>query len=127
MTIEAPTIHKKRPGDRINRRSKAFTQSFDRDRLNLVSRDATAHAAFAMLDKVQHESPELAYASIATLFALMSLRLRVDPQDGHALGLRLLMPDPYHQKANAQMDAMDDLAKQEWTGGFVNTYNLASQ
>ena len=75
-----------------------------------------------MLDKVQHEAPELAYAAIATLFAAMSERLGVDPHEGHSLGRKLLKPNQYHQKSNAQMEALDDLAKQEWCGGLVNTY-----
>lgn len=120
--MQAPAIHATRPQDRINRKARALTQTFDRDRLHLVSRDAAAVAAFAMLDKVQNEAPELAYASIAVLFAAMSERLGVDPQDGHTLGRRMLKPDPFHHKANCQMDAMDDLAKQEWQGKVVPTY-----
>jgi hypothetical protein len=120
MSVSAPAIH--RAKDRINPRARALTQTFDRDRLNLVGRDGVATAAFAMLDKVQQEAPELAYASIAVLFAVMSERLGVDPQDGHALGTKLLRPSAFHQKGNAQMDAMDDLAKQEWMGREVGTY-----
>lgn len=121
MTVAAPTIIP--PKERINSRARALRQSFDRDRLALVSRDAAATAAFAMLDKVQNEAPELAYASIAVLFAAMSQRLGVDPEDGHHIGVRMLRADPFHQKANAQMDALDDLAKQEWMGKQVGTYS----
>ena len=119
MSMGAPAIHK----GRIKPRARALTQTFDRDRLNLVGRDGVATAAFAMLDKVQNEQPELAYAAIAVLFTVMSERLGVDPQDGHSLGVKLLRPSAFHQKGNAQMDAMDDLAKQEWMGRHVGTHS----
>lgn len=114
MSIAAPAIIT--PKDRINPRSRALGTVFSRDRLHMVDRDASATAAFAMLDKVQGEAPELAYAAIALLFATMSERLSVDPQDGHAFGLRLLQHQPYHHKSNVQIEAMVDLAKTQWQG-----------
>ena len=110
--VAAPVIHK----PKLKARAKALTVRFDKDRLHLVPRNEAAKAAFAMLDKVQDEMPELAIAATALVFATLCQRLRLDPHDIHQLGMKMLRHDPHNDKANAQIEGMQDLAKQQWEG-----------
>ena len=76
----------------------------------LVHRDEAAKAAFALLDKVQQESPEIAMAGCAMLFAMWCRRLHVDPHEMHALGGKLLVPQAFHQKGNIHVEVLRDFA-----------------
>jgi hypothetical protein len=112
--LGAPAIHKTRPMDRISPRAPAMGLPFSRDRLHMVNRDAAAHAAFAMMDKVQHETPELALVAISLLFTALCHRFMIDPHDMHTQATAMLRHEPGHRAANAHIEALDDLAKEQW-------------
>lgn len=110
--VAAPVIH--RP--KIKERAKALSVKFNPDRLSMVSRNEAAIGAFGMLDKVQDEMPELAVASVSLLFATLINRLGLSPYSMYEMGNKMLQHVPHEAKANAQIDGMIDLAKEQWQG-----------
>lgn len=91
-------------------RAPVHVKPFNRDHLNLVSRDAAMKAAMAQLDAVQNEEPEVALAGAAIMFAAFVRRLGLSPQDTYELGKRILTPEQYHQKANIVGEVLRDFA-----------------
>ena len=85
----------------------------------MVARDAGANAAFAMLDKVQEERPELAMVAVSMLFATLAHRFMLDPHDLYTQATNMLRHQPGHRTANAQVEALDDLAKEQWQHKIV--------
>lgn len=83
---------------------------FSRDRLFLVPRDEAAKCGLALLDKVQQESPEIAMAGVAILFAVWCKRLRLGPHEAYQLGVKLAEPQQFHQKGNIQAEVLRDFA-----------------
>lgn len=83
---------------------------FSRDRLKLVSRDKAAYAAFAALDRLQQEEPEVAMAAASILFAAWCDRTNSDPHDMHEQGEKMLRAEAFHRKANIQLETIRDFA-----------------
>lgn len=81
---------------------------FDRDRLNMVPRDAAMTKAFEMLNAVQGEKMELQVAAVSALFAAYTSRLRLDPYGAFHLGQKIQRPERFHREANNQQDALED-------------------
>lgn len=83
---------------------------FSKDRLMLVPRDEAMKCGFALLDKVQAEAPEIAMAGVVALFAVWCKRLKLDPHEMYSLGVKLVEPQPFHQKGNIHGEVMRDFA-----------------
>lgn len=84
---------------------------FDRDQLLGVSRDLAMTGAMKLLDKVQNiPEPEIAMAATAIMFAAFCKRTSQSPQDMHQLGMRILMPQQFHEKANLVGEVLRDWA-----------------
>lgn len=83
----------------------------DRAALFCASRDDAAYAAHAMLDPVNDRKPVEMVAATALLFATVSERVGMDPEELYSLGRRMLHHhDPHHDKANVQLEALRDFA-----------------
>jgi hypothetical protein len=83
---------------------------FSKDKLMLVSRDKAASQAFAILDRLQFETPEVMMAATSLLFATWCQRLGMHPFEMHQLGLKMLKPEAFHLKGNAHLETLRDFA-----------------
>lgn len=88
----------------------AVARPFSRDRLMLTPRDEAMKGAMALLDRIQNEAPEIGMAAASIMFAAFCRRVRMNPQEAHQLGLRLLTPEPFHQKGNIVGEVLQDFA-----------------
>lgn len=92
-------------------RANTLSTRLDQDALSLMSRDTVAFDVHGVLDRLSHLRPENQVAAVATLFAAVCERYSGSPQDLHQFGRRVLGADqPFHQKANVQMEALRDFA-----------------
>lgn len=83
----------------------------DQDKLSLISRDQVAYDAHLMLDSLRNLKGERQVAAIATLFAVVIERYSGSPQDLYSFGRKILGADePFHDKANVQLEALRDFA-----------------
>lgn len=98
------------------RRATVGVRPFSKDTLVMVPRDEAAKCAFALLDKVQGESPEVAMAGCVMLFAMWCKRLGQDPFEMHALGKKMLAPEDFHQKGNIHVEVLRDFAGMRMMG-----------
>lgn len=82
----------------------------DRDKINMVPRGTAATVAHEALFPIQERRPEQMLMGVATLFAAMCRRCRVDPQDMHVKGLRVLdAPEDGDRATDAQVQVLRDL------------------
>jgi hypothetical protein len=102
------------------KQSAAVNRPLNRDRLMLVPRDTAMKGALSLLDRIQDEAPETAMAAAAVLFAAFCKRCRIDAQEAHRLALRMLTPEPFHQKANIQSEVVEDFAGLRMAGQAIN-------
>lgn len=88
-----------------------LSSRIDRTQLHMVSRDDVARVAHSLLYPANHERGPLLAAGMALLFAAVSERTGMDPQELYLLGRRILRePYPNHFQSNVQMDALRDFA-----------------
>lgn len=83
---------------------------FNRDRLMVINRSDAAYAAHEQLASTNARPPEEQIAATAVLFAAHCQRFGLDPEEMHRLGRKLLTPQPFQPKANAQVSALEDYA-----------------
>lgn len=89
---------------------------FNRDVMYSLSRDRAAVVAHEALASINNLRPEEQATAAALLFAVMASRFRLDPEDLHSFGLKLLEPQPFHRKGNALMEALVAYADMQKTG-----------
>lgn len=89
---------------------------FDRDRMHLLPRDTIMTGSFKVLSAIQNEPAEVQAAAVATAFAILADKLRLEPREMHHMGQRIARPEQFHQKANCQAEALDDLLGMKITG-----------
>ena len=91
----------------------APSRPLNRDKLHMVPRAHVAAAAHEALFPVQGLQPELMVAGIALLFAAITQRCGLDPQELHTLGRKILR-DPVQvggdRGANASLQSLKDFA-----------------
>lgn len=81
----------------------------DRDQLHLTSRRAAMKLAHETLNAVQRSEPEVMVSGIATLFAAVCRRCRIDPEEAHALGLKMLdAPTDGDKATSANVEVLRD-------------------
>lgn len=89
---------------------------FNRDIMHLLSRDRAAVVAHEMLASVNALRPEEQAIAAALLFATLTTRFGLDPEEHFHLGRKLLQPQAFHRKGNAQMEALEAYADLQNTG-----------
>ncbi len=89
---------------------------FNRDVMHSISRDRAAVVAHEALASINALRPEEQATAAALLFAVMASRFKLDPQDLHTFGLKLLEPQPFFRKGNALMEALVAYADMQNTG-----------
>lgn len=82
----------------------------DTDKLYMVSRDAAATVAHKALRPIQERSPHEMVAGVAILFATLCARVSLDPQEMHALGVKMLKDQECHFKTNDALQSLRDFA-----------------
>lgn len=93
-----------------------MAKPFDRDKLNMLSRDRAAVVAHQALDPIQSLQPHEQLAAIAVLFATFTTRFGFEPADAHYFGLKLLKGsrgqgyEQFHHKGNSQIEALEAFA-----------------
>lgn len=86
------------------------TEGLNRDALLMIPRETAARIAHEALFPVQNLKPHEMVAGVALLFAAITHRAGIDPQEAHKLGLRILRDQPLHQQANASLQSLKDFA-----------------
>ncbi len=92
---------------------------FSRDAMHLISRDRAAVVAHENLAAINNLRPEEQAVAAALLFAVLVKRFRLDPEEHYHLGLKLLEPQAFHRKGNAQMAALEAYADLQNTGRYA--------
>lgn len=82
----------------------------DRDKVMMVQREKAAILAHRALDRIQSELPEEQVSGVAVLFATIAHRCGFDPQELHALGMKILRDEKFHHKGNIQIESLRDFA-----------------
>jgi hypothetical protein len=82
----------------------------NRDKLHMLSRDHVAPIAFEALHPIQDYTQEEMVAGVALLFATICERVRLDPEELHRIGARMLKDQPAHLKTNAAVQSLRDFA-----------------
>lgn len=90
--------------------SYSLSDRMDRDKINSANRDKAAANAHAMLDPVNNQGGEDIIAAGAVLFAVLSARSGLSAQELHSMGSRILKAERFHDKANVQLEALQDFA-----------------
>lgn len=86
------------------------TRPLSYDKINMVPRGTAATLAHEALFPLQDKRPEEMLMGVATLFAAMCRRCRVDPKDLHEKGLRVLdAPWDGDRNTDAQVQVLRDL------------------
>ena len=93
-----------------------FHAPFDRDRLMMLPRDHAAKLVHQMLEPVNNLPPHEQVGAISLLFATFVQRFGIDPEEAHAIGLKMLRPEPFHRKGNAQIEALEAYAGMQHKG-----------
>lgn len=83
---------------------------FSRDRLMMTARDDAASSALAALTPIQDEAPEIQVAGVSVLFAALSHRLGVDPEELYRVGIKMLTDEDFHHKGNIRVETLRDFA-----------------
>lgn len=86
------------------------SRPLSKDRLYMIPREAAVESAHLALDTLQRLSPEEMVAGMATLFYSVCNRCRLDPQDMHTLGKRLVTHQEHHDKGNMALQSLRDFA-----------------
>lgn len=90
---------------------------FNRDTMYMMSRDRAAVVTHEALASINALRPEEQATAAALLFAVLVSRFKLDPQEHHQFGRRLLLdPDPFNKKGNALMEALEAYAELQNTG-----------
>jgi hypothetical protein len=82
----------------------------DRDKLMMYPRDRAALEAHDALFPINRLEGEAMVAAISLLFATVTSRCGIDPQEAHALGLKMLRDQDHHRKANDALQSLRDFA-----------------
>lgn len=82
----------------------------DQDVLNSASRDEAARVTFLALHGIQKEKPHAQVWAAALLFSALCHKLQLSPGEMHSKALRMLADEPFHKKANDQLEALKDFA-----------------
>ena len=85
-------------------------RKLDRDRLLMFPRDKAALGAHEALNGINRLENEELVASLAVLFAAVTHRAGLDPQEVHHLGLKMLRDEDFHKKANDALQSLRDFA-----------------
>jgi hypothetical protein len=91
---------------------------FNRDKLMLLTRDTTAVDVHIILDPINQLPPERQLAASAMLFYVLCKRFNQDAADMHSLAFKMLRPERFHKKGNAQVEALIAYADLHNTGQF---------
>lgn len=89
---------------------------FSRDHMHLITRDRAAVVTHEALAEINALRPEEQAVAAALLFAVLTTRFGLDPEEHFHLGLKLLEPQPFHKKGNSQMEALEAYADLQKTG-----------
>lgn len=89
----------------------SLSHRLDGDKLSMLSRDRIATDAFALLSTLRNHKGEELVAATSVLFAAVAERFGRSPQDLYLFGAKVLgLNEPFHDKANQQVEAMRDYA-----------------
>lgn len=83
---------------------------FDKDALSMLARETAADAAHEALFPLQHRPPAEIVAGAAVLFAAICHRVGLDPQETHAVGMKMLRDQDHHRGANNSLQSLRDFA-----------------
>lgn len=92
----------------MSQRSMAVERPFDYHTMTQLARQRAADAAHATLDGLQNLTPEEIVLGVAVLFAAVTRRSGLDPEDLYQMGLRVLKPEPLHRRANDSLQSLTD-------------------
>lgn len=88
-----------------------LSSRIDRDKLFMMPRDQVAHIAHALLNGGKEQSGEMLAVSTAVLFAVISERTQMDPEELFRVGRKVLFdPQPHHTKGSVHLEALRDFA-----------------
>lgn len=85
-------------------------QALDRDHLMMIPRGLAAQRALEALHPIQNGTPHEMVAGVAVLFATLCSRVGLDPEEMHALGLKLLRDEDHHKQTNDALQSLRDFA-----------------
>lgn len=85
-------------------------RKLDRDKVAMFPRDVAASLAHRALVPLNRLEGEALVVAMAILFAGVCHRVQLDPQEVHALGLKMLRDQPNHRQANDALQSLKDFA-----------------
>lgn len=80
------------------------------DKLMMIPRDRAAVAAHQALDGIAALPAHEQAAAACVLFAVITKRVGLDPEEAFHLGMKLVRPEKFHRKGNAQLEALQEYA-----------------
>lgn len=90
--------------------TEATKHPVDRDRLLMVDRGEAADGAQLALFQIQDLKPDVALASVAVLFAVLTAGTGTNPEEAYHLGRKVLTDQDFHDRANKSLQSLRDFA-----------------
>lgn len=86
-------------------------RALDRDRFLMFPRDDAARGAHQALERLNRLTNEELAAAISLLFAAVTHRCGISPEEAYRIGYRMMAErEAHHSKANTQIQALRDFA-----------------